>query len=57
MSQPPHTYTHTHNAILYTYAIVVDFVLYQPTKVYIADPDLILPRGELEFTTLDPTLK
>jgi len=47
-----HTFLHTH-----TYAIVVDFVLYQPTKVYIADPDLILPRGELEFTTLDPTLK
>ncbi|XP_017041692.1 nephrin isoform X3 [Drosophila ficusphila] len=35
------------------------FIQYaQPSlNVYIADPDLILPRGELEFTTLDPTLK
>ncbi|XP_073817369.1 motor axon guidance molcule sidestep isoform X4 [Musca autumnalis] len=35
------------------------FIQYaQPSlNVYITDPDLILPRGELEFTTLDPTLK
>ncbi|XP_030369687.1 nephrin [Scaptodrosophila lebanonensis] len=35
------------------------FIQYaQPSlNVYIADPDLILPRGELEFTTLDPALK
>jgi len=52
--QHPQTHTHSHIQLL---AIVVDFVLCQPTKVYIADPDLILPRGELEFTTLDPTLK